>query len=284
MFPVCRFAFNCLGLLLLVSIFGVPVRAQTVYVIAGTVIGKPPVYLFGTISLKSGEFHLIYARTDYYPRIKALGFGANGKLYALRAEGDEQNADIGEYCINIATGDMTLQKKFADVSVYSASMDNQRVFTGFTLSENERDDALFTLDPASQTIKIGLVINKLDAQGLGSLDGLVVSDGQGNIYASSRRNHTDFGNDVLTKIINAGTGAAVVLGSTGILAASTGFFVHGRLYAFGEDGDADTYIYTFNSATGAASLVGIPALPEHYFVSSAALAPSVVPDPGRRAP
>jgi len=110
----------------------------------------------------------------------------------------------------------------------------------------------------------------------------VVADGRGNTYVGEN-DQLGYSNDVLAKIINPKTGAAVFVGRTGIGDVRTGLWAGGSLYAFGEHfreegGEDDRLgVYILNTSTGTAKLVALIPLPSSSTVNAAALAPAPAP-------
>lgn len=264
--------------LALLATLALPARAQTVYICTDTYTKHPPTFSFGTLNLQTGAFHAI-ATNKRYKNVTALGFGANGKLYALCYDLSSAPVAMDEYTIDTTTGDMTLQKKFADTFIACAGADSKGVFTGFLQDTRAGGFRLFTLDPVAQSLQVGALT-------LVQPTGLVVADGLGHVYASSKQGQ-DYGLGTLAEIINVHTGAAVFLGKPGLAGLNTGFLFHGLLYTLGEDthftpiprsSTVTTYllntgIYTLNLTTGAARLVSGTTLTGASVVLAAALAP-----------
>lgn len=264
--------------LALLATLAVPARAQTVYICTDTYTKRPPAFSFGTLNLQTGAFHAIVTNKRY-ENVTALGFGANGKLYALCYDLSSAPVAMDEYSVDTTTGDMTLQKKFADTLIPCAGADSKGVFIGFLQDTSVGAFRLFTLDPVAQSLQVGVST-------LVQPTGLVVADGLGNVYAGSKQGQ-DYGFGTLAEIINVHTGAAVFLGKPGLAGLNTGFLFHGLLYTLGEDihftpiprsptvaiYSLNTGIYTLNLTTGAARLVSGTTLTGASFVQAAALAP-----------
>lgn len=267
-----------LTLLALLAALALPARAQTVYICTIAYTNHSSDSQFGTIDLQTGAFHAI-ATNKRYENVTALGFGANGKLYALCRDDSSAKPGMDEYSIDTTTGDMTLQKKFVIPELICAGADSKGVFTGFLLDVVVGATRLFTLDPVAQSLQVG-------AFTLLWPRGLVVADGLGNVYVNDDQ-PLPFGGEKLAKVINVHTGAAVILGNTRLRDTYTGFLYHGLLYALnidyygrpgivsriGSDYSRQIGIYTLNPTTGAARLVVRSALPSNFLIKAAALAP-----------
>lgn len=268
-----------LAVFALLATLALPARAQTVYVVTTAYHDRSTAFSFGTLTLQTGAFHAI-ATNKRYENVRALGFGANGRLYALRLNLSSAVMAMDEYRVDTTTGDMTLQKKFANTFILCAGADSKGVFTGFLYDTSIGVVRLFTLDPAAQSLQVGALT-------LVQPTGLVVADSLGNVYTDSGF-EGDFGKAKLSKVINVHTGAAVLLGATGLRHTGSGFLFHGLLYVLGEDvysirtGGSrpgpfhlpGTDIYTLNLATGAANFVIRSTLPDNARVMAAALAPN----------
>lgn len=281
-----------LAVFALLATLAVPTLAQTAYVIThhydeenGRAVDKSQ---FGTVSLQTGAYHLIASSKDF-EYMNCLGFGSDGKLYGLgngtlTTVGDKGNEGIvgmanivalHVYLIDTATGALSVKKTFANVIPAGASADSHGVFTGINLPSEVSTWRLFHFDPVTGVMRYG-------AYTTGLADGLVAADGRGNIYVGE--NDTQgYSNDVLAKIINPKTGAAVFVGRTHILNVRTGVWAGGRLYTFGqhfrEDGREESDrlgVYILNTATGTAKLVAPMPLSPSSTVTAAALVPQVI--------
>ncbi len=264
--------------LALFATLALPARAQTIYICTNTYTKHPPAYSFGTLNLQTGAFHAI-ATNKRYKNVTALGFGANDKLYALCYNLYSTPVAMDEYSVDTTTGGMTLQKKFADTFIPCATADSKGVFTGFLQDTHAGGFRLFTLDPVVQSLQVGALT-------LVQPYGLVVADGLGHVYATSKQGQ-DYGLGTLAEITNVHTGAAVFLGKPGLDGLNAGFLFHGLLYTLGEDTHVtpipgsfavttyllNTGIYTLNLTTGAARLVRGTTLTGASSVLGAALAP-----------
>lgn len=252
------------GVFAAVAVLTGPAQAQNPYAVAQVSANGVLSFEFGTVSLSTGSFTSITVDPGYQ-NVFGLGFGSNGRLYGLSADGTPTSPVLDEYLINPATGAMTLQKTFAGTSFYGASANGSGVFTGVTNPTDTGQSTLFTLNPVTGTLVVGASTSV-------AADGLVVSDGLGNIYASSLNSQNN-GSDGLAKIKDNGTGASSFVGSTGIGQVYTGFFSRGSLYAFGTDSSSNPGLYTLSTTTGAAKLVAAVSLSTNSVVLSAALAP-----------
>ncbi len=248
----------------------VPVHAQSPYAVARVYADGNLSYEFGTVSLQTGAFSVISTNPGY-ETIFGLGFGANGILYGLSADGTSTDPVLSEYRISTATGALALQKTFASTSLYGAGVNGVGVFTGLTNPTGIGNSTLFTLNPVTGTLVVGAATTV-------NADGLVAPDGLGNIYASAL-NPQSSGSDGLVKITNAATGASAPVGDTGISRVYTGFFSGGSLYAFGADAGKAPGIYTLSTVTGASHLVAPVALSAISAVLATALAPVPEPSP-----
>ncbi len=267
-----------LTLLAALAALAVPACAQTIYVVTADYHSHSPAFSLGTLTLQTGAFHAI-ATNKRYENVKALGFGANGELYALCRDSSSGRGEMDEYSVDTTTGEMTLQQKFAHTLIVCAGADSKGVFTGFLIDNDANAIKLFTLDPVAQSLQVGALTLVQPA-------GLVAVDGLGNVYASGNQ-PGDFGAEKIFKVNNTRTGAAVVLGNTGLPPTFSGFLFHGLLYALGEDKHSlrtrgsrrgsihlpGTGIYTLNPTTGAASLVVRSTIPSGSYVQAATLAP-----------
>lgn len=264
--------------LALLATLALPARAQTVYICTVAYHHSAGTYLLGTLALHTGVFHVI-ATNKRYENVRALGFGANGKLYALCHDRSAAAEAMDEYLVDTTTGEMTRQKRFINTKIYSAGADSKGVFTGFLKDVNAKVFRLFMLDPVAQSLQVG-------APTLVQPVGMAVPNGLGNVYTSSRQK-SGSDKEKLANIVIIRSANAVRLGKNGAFLAHTGFFFHGLLYALGEevhftpslrspaasDYSVNYAIYTLNLTTGKASLVVRFTLPNDGDVMAAALAP-----------
>lgn len=214
-----------------------PVDAGTVYVAGFN-------NEFGTLNLSTGAFTQIGVLNlpagDY---LYGMGFSSNGTLYGLDNGNDSPNFTAHLWSIDPANATVT---DLGDTGQFSigATVHGNTVYA----LDDSNSAVLYTVDPSTMTTTV------IGSTGFAG-DGLIALNSSGQIFAGEN----SFPGDNLYNL-NPTTAASTFVGDMNHT-MFTGFFAGSTLYSLSSK--PDNYgIYTIDTTTGIATLVGNYSLPD----------------------